>query len=150
MIHNFDYDRDAIYQYLEDIEWLERIVLYILDNIGNTFSTKNILDFLKSQGRKLSREIVYNYLKALENVSIISRVQRYDTKGKAILETQEKFYLTDIGLCHIKLWYRTNDIAGYLKNLIYLELLRRKYTINIGKLGTKEINFIGTLRDKNL
>lgn len=167
-IHNFDYDRDTIYQYLEDIynsvllkdviarngirdiELLERIVLYVLDNIGNTFSAKNISDFLKSQGRKLSRETVYNYLKALESAYIISRVQRYDIKGKAILETQEKFYLTDLGLRHTKLGYRANDIAGYLENIIYLELLRRKYIVNIGKLGTKEIDFIGTLRDEKL
>lgn len=167
-IHNFDYDKNTIYQYLEDIynsvllkdviarngirdiELLERIVLYVLDNIGNTFSAKNISDFLKSQGRKLSRETVYNYLKALENAYIISRVQRYDIKGKSILETQEKFYLTDLGLRHTKLGYRANDIAGYLENIIYLELLRRKYTINIGKLGTKEIDFIGTLRDEKL
>lgn len=167
-IHNFDYDRDTIYQYLEDIynsvllkdviarnrirdiELLERIVLYVLENIGNTFSAKNISDFLKSQGRKLSRETVYNYLKALESAYIISRVQRYDIKGKAILETQEKFYLTDLGLRHTKLGYRANDIAGYLENIIYLELLRRKYIVNIGKLGTKEIDFIGTLRDEKL
>lgn len=167
-IHNFDYDRNTIYQYLEDIynsvllkdviarngirdiELLERIVLYVLDNIGNTFSAKNISDFLKSQGRKLSRETVYNYLKALESAYIISRVQRYDIKGKAILETQEKFYLTDLGLRHTKLGYRANDISGYLENIVYLELLRRKYIVNIGKLGTKEIEFIGSLRDEKL
>lgn len=167
-IHNFDYDKDTIYQYLEDIynsvllkdviarngirdiELLERIVLYVLDNIRNTFSAKNISDFLKSQGRKLSRETVYNYLKALESAYIISRVQRYDIKGKSILETQEKFYLTDLGLRHTKLGYRANDIAGYLENIIYLELLRRKYTVNIRKLGAKGIDFIGTLRDEKL
>ena len=167
-IHNFNYDKNNIYQYLSDIynsvllkdviarnnirdiELLERIVLYIFNNIGNTFSAKNISDFLKSQGRKLSRETVYNYLKALENAYIISKVQRYDIKGKAILETQEKFYLTDLGLRHAKLGYRANDIAGYLENIVYLELLRRKYTVNIGKLQTKEIDFIGTLRDEKL
>lgn len=167
-IHNFNYDRNNIYQYLldiynsvllkdviarnniRDIELLERIVLYIMDNIGNTFSAKNISDFLKSQGRKLSRETVYNYLKALESAYIISRVQRYDIKGKAILETQEKFYLMDLGLRHSKLGYRANDIAGYLENIIYLELIRRKYIVNIGKLNTKEIDFIGTLRDEKL
>ncbi len=167
-IHNFNYDKNNVYQYLSDIynsvllkdvvsrnnirdvELLERIVLYILDNIGNTFSAKNISDFLKSQGRKLSNETVYNYLKALENAYIISKVQRYDIKGKAILETQEKFYLTDLGLRHAKLGYRANDIAGYLENIVYLELLRRKYAVTIGKLQTKEIDFIGTLRDEKL
>lgn len=167
-IHNFNYDKSNIYQYLSDIyssillkdvvaknnirdvELLERIILYIFDNIGNTFSAKNVSDFLKSQGRKLSRETVYNYLKALESAYIISSVQRYDVKGKALLETMEKFYLTDLGFRHAKLGYRPNDIAGYLENIIYLELIRRKYTVNIGKLGTKEIDFIGTLENEKL
>lgn len=167
-IHNFNYDKSNIYQYLSDIyssillkdvvaknnirdvELLERIILYIFDNIGNTFSAKNVSDFLKSQGRKLSRETVYNYLKALESAYIISSVQRYDVKGKALLETMEKFYLTDLGFRHAKLGYRPNDIAGYLENIIYLELIRRKYTVNIGKLGTKEIGFIGTLENEKL
>lgn len=167
-IHNFNYDKSNIYQYLSDIyssillkdvvaknnirdvELLERIILYVFDNIGNTFSAKNVSDFLKSQGRKLSRETVYNYLKALESAYIISSVQRYDVKGKALLETMEKFYLTDLGFRHAKLGYRPNDIAGYLENIIYLELIRRKYTVNIGKLGTKEIDFIGTLENEKL
>ena len=168
-IHNFNYDKNNIYQYLADIynsillkdviaknnkirdvDLLERIVLYAFDNIGNTFSAKNVSDFLKSQGRKLSRETVYNYLKALENAYILSRVQRYDIKGKSILETMEKFYLMDLGFRHTKLGYRSNDIAGYLENIIYLELLRRKYTVNIGKLQTKEIDFIGSFQEKKL
>ena len=79
------------------------IFLIILED---TFSAKNVSDFLKSQGRKLSRETVYNYLKALESAYIISSVQRYDIKGKAHLETMEKFYLTDLGFRHAKLGYR--------------------------------------------
>ncbi len=167
-IHNLNYDKNNIYQYLSDIynsvllkdviaknnirdvELLEKIILYIFDNIGNTFSAKNVSDFLKSQGRKLSRETVYNYLKALENAYIISKIQRYDIKGKAILETMEKFYLTDLGFRHAKLGYRANDIGGYLENIVYLELLRKKYTVNIGKLQTKEIDFIGTFQNEKL
>lgn len=167
-IHNFNYDKTSIYQYLSDIyssillkdviarnnirdiDLLERIILYIFDNIGNTFSAKNVSDFLKSQGRKLSRETVYNYLKALENAYILSKIQRFDIKGKAILETMEKFYLTDLGFRHAKLGYRANDIAGYLENIVYLELLRKKYTVNIGKLKTKEVDFIGTYQDQKL
>ena len=167
-IHNFNQDKASIYQYLtdiynsvllkdvisrnniRDIELLERIILFIFDNIGNTFSAKKISDFLKNQGRKLSTETVYNYLKALENACIISKVQRYDIKGKSILETQEKFYLLDLGLKHSQLGYRSNDIAGHLENIIYLELLRRKYSINIGKLKTKEIDFIGQKENEKL
>ena len=167
-IHIFNYNKEEIYQYLadvynsillrdviarnniRDIELLERVVLYIMDNIGNTFSAKSISDFLKNQGRKLSIETIYNYLKALENAFIISKVQRYDIKGKNILETQEKYYLSDLGFRHAKLGYQSNDISGYLENIVYLELLRRKYKVNVGKKNNKEIDFIANLRDENL
>ena len=167
-IHIFNYNKEEIYQYLvdvynsillrdviarnniRDIELLERVVLYIMDNIGNTFSAKSISDFLKNQGRKLSVETIYNYLKALENAFIISKVQRYDIKGKNILETQEKYYLSDLGFRHAKLGYQSNDIYGYLENIVFLELLRRKYKVNIGKQDNKEIDFVANLRDENL
>ena len=167
-IHIFNYNKEEIYQYLadvynsillrdviarnniRDIELLERVVLYIMDNIGNTFSAKSISDFLKNQGRKLSIETIYNYLKALENAFIISKVQRYDIKGKNILETQEKYYLSDLGFRHAKLGYQSNDISGYLENIVFLELLRRKYKVNIGKQVNKEIDFVANLRDENL
>ncbi|WP_335994262.1 ATP-binding protein [Fusobacterium polymorphum] len=167
-IHIFNYNKEEIYQYLvdvynsillrdviarnniRDIELLERVVLYIMDNIGNIFSAKSISDFLKNQGRKLSVETIYNYLKALENAFIISKVQRYDIKGKNILETQEKYYLSDLGFRHTKLGYQSNDISGYLENIVFWELLRRKYKVNIGKQGNKEIDFIAKLRDENL
>lgn len=167
-IHIFNYNKEEIYQYLadvynsillrdviarnniRDIELLERVVLYIMDNIGNTFSAKSISDFLKNQGRKLSIETIYNYLKALENAFIISKVQRYDIKGKNILETQEKYYLSDLGFRNAKLGYQSNDISSYLENIIFLELLRRKYKVNVGKENNKEIDFIANLRDENL
>ena len=167
-IHIFNYNKEEIYQYLadvynsillrdviarnniRDIELLERVVLYIMDNIGNTFSAKSISDFLKNQGRKLSIETIYNYLKALENAFIISKVQRYDIKGKNILETQEKYYLSDLGFRNAKLGYQSNDISSYLENIIFLELLRRKYKVNIGKQDNKEIDFVANLRDENL
>ena len=167
-IHIFNYNKEEIYQYLvdvynsillrdviarnniRDIELLERVVLYIMDNIGNIFSAKSISDFLKNQGRKLSVETIYNYLKALENAFIISKVQRYDIKGKNILETQEKYYLSDLGFRHAKLGYQSNDISGYLENIVFLELLRRKYKVNIGKQNNKEIDFVANLRGENL
>ena len=167
-IHIFNYNKEEIYQYLvdvynsillrdviarnniRDIELLERVVLYIMDNIGNIFSAKSISDFLKNQGRKLSVETIYNYLKALENAFIISKVQRYDIKGKNILETQEKYYLSDLGFRHAKLGYQSNDISGYLENIVFLELLRRKYKVNIAKQDNKEIDFVANLRDENL
>ena len=152
-IHLMKWDEERLTQYLHDIynsvllkdviarnkirdtALLESIILYLMDNVGNTFSSKTISDFLKSQGRKLSTETVYNYLKALENAFLIHKAVRFDIKGKRLLETQEKYYLSDLGLRHAVMGYRDNDIAGILENTVYLELLRRGYTVRIGKQG---------------
>lgn len=167
-IHQMKWDAVRIYQYLTDIynsvllkdvisrnkirdtALLERIVLYIMDNIGNTFSAKTITDFLKSQGRKLSTETVYNYLQALESAFLIYKVNRFDLKGKRILETQEKYYLADLGIRHAILGYRDNDIAGLLENITYTELICRGFDINIGKQGVTEVDFIANKRDERL
>ena len=135
---------------IRDTALLERVTLYVMDNIGNTFSAKAISDFLKSQGRKLSTETVYNYLRALEEAFLIHKVSRYDLKGKRLLETQEKYYLSDLGLRHAVMGYRDNDIAGLLENVVYLELLRRGYSVRIGKLGATEVDFIAGCADERL
>lgn len=121
-----------------------------MDNIGNTFSAKTITDFLKSQGRKLSIETVYNYLKALESAFLIHKVVRFDIKGKKILETQEKYYLSDLGIRHAVMGYQDNDIAGVLENIVYQELLRRGYTVMIGKQGVAEVDFVADRLDERL
>lgn len=164
-IHQMKWEEKRIMQYLHDIynsvllkdviarskirdtALLESIVLYLMDNIGNTFSAKTISDFLKSQGRKLSTETVYNYLKALEAAFLIHKVERFDIKGKRILETQEKYYLSDLGLRHAVMGYRDNDIAGVLENTVYLELLRRGFSVNIGKQGVAEVDFVADRAD---
>ena len=68
---------------------------------------------------------MYNYLKALEAAFLIHKVSRFDIKGKRLLETQEKYYLSDLGLRHAVMGYRDNDISGMLENVVYLELMRR-------------------------
>lgn len=167
-IHQMKWDESRIMQYLQDIynsvllkdvvarnkirdtALLESIVLYLMDNVGNTFSAKTISDFLKSQGRKLSVETVYNYLKALENAFLIHKVARFDIKGKRILETQEKYYLSDLGLRHAVMGYRDNDIAGILENTVYLELLRRGFSVKIGKQGVTEVDFVANKTDERI
>lgn len=167
-IHQMKWDENRIMQYLQDIynsvllkdvvarnkirdtALLESIVLYLMDNVGNTFSAKTISDFLKSQGRKLSVETVYNYLKALENAFLIHKVARFDIKGKRILETQEKYYLSDLGLRHAVMGYRDNDIAGILENTVYLELLRRGFSVKIGKQGVTEVDFVANKTDERI
>ena len=167
-IHQMKWSEDRLMQYLHDIynsvllkdviarnkirdtALLEGIVLYLMDNIGNTFSAKTISDFLKSQGRKLSTETVYNYLKALENAFLIHKAERFDIKGKRILETREKYYLSDLGLRHAVIGYRDNDISGILENTIYLELKRRGWSVCIGKQDMKEIDFVASRADERL
>ena len=135
--------RDTVQRYkIRDVELLERIIKYTINNIGNTFSGKNVADYFKSQQRKIDINTVYNYLHALEGAFIFYRTPRYDIKGKEILKTQEKFYLSDIGLLYATMGYSDQMIAGILENIVFLELKRRGYTVFIGKQGDKEIDFI--------
>ena len=135
--------RDTVQRYnIRDVELLERIVRYAFDNIGNTFSGKNVADYFKSQQRKIDINTVYNYLNALEGAFVLYRIPRYDIKGKEILKTQEKFYLGDISLLYATMGYKDRLIAGVLENIVFLELKRRGYNVFVGKLDTREIDFI--------
>src|SRR5690625_312940 len=135
--------RDTVQRYkIRDIELLERVIKYAFDNIGNTFSGKNVADFFKSQQRKVDVNTVYNYLNALEVAFVLYRVPRYDIKGKEILKTQEKFYVSDISLIYATMGNRDRMIAGILENMVFLELKRRGYEVYIGKLDSNEIDFV--------
>ena len=135
--------RDTIQRFnIRDIELLERVVKYTFDNIGNSFSGKNLADYFKNQKRKLDVNTIYNYLNALEAAFVLYRTSRYDIKGKELLKTQEKFYLSDVSLLYAILGYTDQKISGILENIVFLELKRRRYNVYIGKLGAKEIDFI--------
>lgn len=135
--------RDTIQRYnIRDIELLERVVKYAFDNIGNTFSGKNVADFFKSQQRKVDINTIYNYLHALEGAFIVYKVPRYDIKGKEILKTQEKFYVSDVSLLHATMGFKDRNISGILENIVFLELKRRGYSVFIGKFDSKEIDFV--------
>ncbi len=129
---------------IRDIELLERVVKYVFDNIGNTFSGKNVADYFKSQHRKVDINTIYNYLKALESAFIIHRLNRYDVKGKEILKTQEKYYAADTALLYSVMGYKDRIIAGVLENIVMLELKRREYQVYVGKLDNTEIDFVAT------
>ncbi len=135
---------------IRDIELLERVVKYAFDNIGNTFSGKNVADFFKSQQRKIDINTVYNYLNALESAFILYRVPRYDIKGREILKTQEKYYVGDISLLYATMGFRDRMISGILENLILLELKYRGYQVFIGKNDTREIDFIGEKKGERI
>jgi predicted AAA+ superfamily ATPase len=123
---------------------LEKIAKFTADNCGNITSSKKIADFLKSQKISGSVDTVQNYLQMLTSAYIFSKVNRFDIKGKRILEVHEKYYSGDIGLKHILLGYKTGDISGHLENIVYLELLSRGFKVEIGKYIDQEIDFIAT------
>ena len=135
---------------IRKIDQLERVVRYVFDNVGNTFSAASITKYLKSEQRTLDNETVYNYLAKLESAYILHRCNRYDIKGKEILKTQEKFYLADPALRYCILGYNADSAASMLENVVYLELLRRGYDVTVGKLEGYEIDFIATKRDEKI
>ena len=127
---------------IRKVDQLERVVKYTFSNVGNTFSAKSISDYLKSEHRKIDNETVYSYLEKLEKAYMLHRCSRYDLQGKEILKTQEKFYLADTSLRYSVLGYDQDSVASSLENVVYLELCRRGYDVNIGKTSDGEIDFI--------
>lgn len=135
---------------IKEIEKFNRVVKYIMDNMGKTFSANSIASYLKGQHREISVESVYNYITWLKEAFIIYECNRYDLQGKSILKTQEKFYLSDIALRFANFGYNSKMNASILENIIYLELKRRGYDVYVGKNGDKEIDFIAKRRDEEI
>jgi len=129
---------------ISDIPLLESVVRFIFDNIGNIVSSKKIADSLTSYGRKTTSVTVENYIEALTGAFVLYKAGRYDVKGKLHLKSLEKYYLVDVGLRRMLLGDKNADIGHILENIVYLELLRRGYTVDIGKVDDKEIDFIAT------
>ena len=132
------------------IDQLERVVKYTFNNVGNTFSAKSIADYLKAERRSLDNETVYSYLEKLEKAYLLHRCSRYDLQGKEILKTQEKFYLADVALRYSVLGYNADSVASSLENIVYLERCRRGYTVNVGKTGDSEIDFVAVRQNEKI
>ena len=133
-----------------NFDLFNRVVKYIVENVGKTFSANAIAKFLKSEGRSLSVEAVYNYLTWLEKAFVVYRCQRYDLQGKSVLKTQEKFYLADASLKYCIMGFNPKSVAAMLENVVYFELRRRGYEVYIGKNETKEIDFVAVRRDERI
>jgi predicted AAA+ superfamily ATPase len=161
-IHNFELIDEQVFPYLSaiydtvilkdvikryevrNIELLERIVKFVFDNIGNTFSAKSLADFLKSQRIKVGVTTIQNQLRYLCSTHLIYQVPRYDLQGKKLLEINEKYFVNDLGIRHAVMGFNNNDIAQLLENVVLLELLGRDRKVNIGKLNGTEIDFIAS------
>ena len=128
---------------VNDTLMLESICRFLFDSIGSSISVKKISDTLSSNGRKNSVHTIEEYLNALLESYILYKVNRYDIKGKELLKTQEKYYLSDLGLRTYLLGNKYNkDLGHILENVVFLELKRRGYKIYIGKNNTSEIDFV--------
>lgn len=135
---------------VKNFDLFNRVVRYIVENVGKTFSANAIVKFLKSEGRALSVETVYNYLEWLEKAFVIYRCSRYDLQGKSVLKTQEKFYLADASLKYCMMGYNPKSIAAMLENLVYFELRRKGYEVYVGKNEAKEVDFVAVQRDERV
>lgn len=135
---------------IRKIDQLERVVKYTFNNVGNTFSAKSIADYLKSERRSIDNETVYSYLEKLEKAYLLHQCSRYDLRGKEILKAQEKFYLADVALRYSVLGYNADSVVSSLENIVYLELCRRGYAINVGKTGEGEIDFVATRQNEKI
>ena len=135
---------------ITNYDLFNRVVKYIVENVGKTFSANAIVKFLKNEGRSLSVEAVYNYLHWLEKAFVIYRCQRYDLQGKSVLKTQEKFYLADASLKYCIMGFNPKSLASMLENVVYFELKRRGYDVYIGKNEAKEIDFVAVQRDERI
>ena len=133
-----------------NFDLFNRVVKYVVENVGKTFSANTIVKFMKSEGRSLSVESVYNYLEWLEKAFVIYRCQRYDMQGKTVLKTQEKFYLADASLKYCIMGFNPKSVAAMLENIVYFELRRKGYDVYIGKNAAKEIDFVAVRRDERI
>lgn len=133
--------------HIKDVAMLDNLLRYIASVIGNLTTSSSITDFLNRSGSKVHNETIDNYLKMLENSYIIYRVPRFQLEGKELLKTQGKYYFVDNGIRNIIHGFQKFDSGSALENVIYMELLRRGYTVSIGKLRDLEIDFVARKAD---
>jgi len=129
---------------IRDIDLLERVINYLIMNVGNNFSATSISKFFKSENRKVSVETILNYIKAAEEAFLIYKFSRDDLIGKKILNVNEKYYIVDHRIREAILESNQRDINQIFKNIIYLELLRRGYNVRVGKIDNLEVDFVCT------
>lgn len=167
-LYNLAFEEEASLQYLKDIyssiilkditqrnkirdtDLLEKVIDYLIMNIGNNFSATSISKFFKSENRKVSVETILNYIKATEKAFLIYKVSRDDLIGKKILNINEKYYIADHGIREAILESNQRNIDQIFENIIYLELLRKGYNIRVGKVDNLEVDFVCTKRNEKI
>lgn len=127
---------------VRDVDLLERILAYVMANVGTTFSASSLSKFLKNEQRAVAPETILNYIRYCCDAYLFYQVKRQDLKGKQILATNEKYYIADHGIREAVFGGNMQNINLILENIVFLELLRRGYSVTVGKTGEKEIDFV--------
>ena len=149
-LFNSIFYKDIVKRYqIRDIDILERLVIFIFDNIGNIFSASSISEYYKKEMNiNISNKTLTNYLKYLENACFIKKVKREDLEGKNILKFNEKYYVSDHGFCEAKAKGNNDNIGSVMENIVYFEFLRRGWQVTIGKTRNWEIDFVCRKHEK--
>ena len=127
---------------IRDVDLLERIITYVIANVGTTFSATSLAKFLKNEKRTVAPETILNYIKYCCDAYLFYLVKREDLQGKKILASNEKYYIADHGIREAVFGGNMRDINLILENIVFLELLRRDYKVTVGRSGEKEIDFV--------
>ena len=135
---------------VRDVDLLERIISYVTANIGTSFSATSLSKFFKSEQRTVAAETLLNYIKYCTDAYLFYQVKRQDIRGKQILSTNEKYYISDHGIREAVLGGNMRDINLVLENIVYMEFLRRGFNVTVGRIGDREIDFVCTKRDQKL
>ncbi len=135
---------------VRDVDLLERIIAYVVSNVGTTFSATSISNFFKNEHRAVATDTILNYIKYCTDAYLFYQVNRQNLQGKQILATNEKYYIADHGIREAVFGGNMRDINLVLENIVFMELLRRGYNVSVGKLGEKEIDFVCERRTEKL
>ena len=133
---------------IKDIASFNKVLQYILDTEGREFSRDNVIEYLKKEHHEIANDTLYNYLEALTSTFIMNKVYRYDTHGKSILKTLNKYYCNDLGIKQIKTNSEDINYSISLENIVYNDLIGKDYKVYIGKTKKGEIDFIATKNNK--
>lgn len=132
----------------KEVDLINRIMEYMMLNPSQTFSAKGILNYFKSVDRTVSAQTLYNYLDHIQTSLIVSKAQRYDIRGKQLLTTLDKYFLTDLGLGRIHNSGYKLEMGAMLENVVFNELRKRDYEVYVGKIPNGEVDFVAVKGDK--
>ncbi len=135
---------------VKDATALKSIIRFLADNVGQLVNTSKIVNTLKSEGVDTTVHTVNRYLDLLENGYLFYRAKQYDIRGREYLRTNGKYFIIDTGLRRNAVGKKDGNYSNRLENIVYIELLRRGYTVDVGKLDSKEIDFVARKLDETL